>query len=314
MTQILDGKVIKTEISKNAAGGTELVIDRMIKYIPEESFKGWQIIHSRIPDSLSPDHKKMLVFHDLPNDPMYSKLADKEFQNQFDKFVFVSNWQQQYFHLMHGIPYSKSTVIRNMIDPFPIRKDFPTKKINIIYHTTPHRGLEILIPVFIKLQEVFKNKINLDVYSSFEIYGWRERDEKYKDLFEVAKRTPGINYYGFQSNEVIREKLKDSHIFAYPCIWPETSCLAAIEAMAAGCFVVHPNYGALSETCAYMGLSYPWSEDRNDHAQKFYNHMRYLINTLFDIKSVENVAQQHIINSAYNCNDISKIWINTLAE
>ena len=32
------------------------------------------------------------------------------------------------------------------------------------------------------------NNIELDVYSSFKIYGWEERDEQYKEVFDFCKQ------------------------------------------------------------------------------------------------------------------------------
>ena len=72
-----------------------------------------------------------------------------------------------------GVPYDNCHVMRNAIDPVPtnlIKKPDTKEQIRLIYHTTPHRGLELLVPVF----EFYKEYDNsyLDVFSSFEIYGW----------------------------------------------------------------------------------------------------------------------------------------------
>ena len=72
-------------------------------------------------------------------------------------------------------------------------------------------------------------------------------------IFEECKNTKNINYFGFLENKKIIELLKKMHIFAHPSIWPETSCVAAIESMAAGCEVVTTNLGALPETCSSFG-------------------------------------------------------------
>ena len=49
------------------------------------------------------------------------------------------------------------------------------------------------------------------------------------------------------------ELLKEMHIYAFPSIWVETSCISAIEAMGAGCEIVTTNLGALYETCTPFG-------------------------------------------------------------
>jgi glycosyltransferase involved in cell wall biosynthesis len=245
--------------------------ERLAASMPTELLSKFQIIPSRVRD-LEPDKKAILWLHDLPGDPESQHLKDPELRKRFSKIVAVSDWQMQMYNMILGVPYKESVVIKNAIHPIEIKEKSYDGTVRIIYHTTPHRGLEILVPVFEKLCERYDN-IELDVFSSFSIYGWEQRDEPYRELFERCKTHPKINYHGAVSNERIREELKRSHIFAYPSIWPETSCLAAIEAMSAKNIVVCPNYAALPETCAGFANMYQWSEDSNEHANRFYQVM-----------------------------------------
>ena len=63
-----------------------------------------------------------------------------------------------------------------------------------------------------------------------------------------------VNFKGYAPHEEVLQALQDSHVFAYPSIWEETSCNSAIEAMAAGCAALVTNFGALFETCSDYGF------------------------------------------------------------
>ena len=266
------------ELNKNARGGTELMQERLHKSIPEELLNKFQIIPSRVRD-LDPDKKKILWLHDLPHDPESEHLKDPELRKRFSKIVAVSDWQMQMYNIISGVPYAESFVIKNAIDPIPVEKKEYNGTVNLIYHTTPHRGLEILIPVFEELSRIHDN-IHLDVYSSFSIYGWEERDKQYKQLFDRCRAHPKITYHGAVPNEEIRQALVKSHIFAYPSIWPETSCLAAIEAMSAMNLVVCPNFAALAETCSNFAMMYQFNENKNLHAVQFAHTLDIAIKTV----------------------------------
>ena len=266
------------ELNKNARGGTELMQERLHKSIPEQLLNKFQIIPSRVRE-LDPDKKKILWLHDLPHDPESEHLKDPELRKRFSKIVAVSDWQMQMYNIISGVPYAESFVIKNAIDPIPVEKKEYNGTVNLIYHTTPHRGLEILIPVFEELSRIHDN-IHLDVYSSFSIYGWEERDKQYKQLFDRCRAHPKITYHGAVPNEEIRQALVKSHIFAYPSIWPETSCLAAIEAMSAMNLVVCPNFAALAETCSNFAMMYQFNENKNLHAVQFAHTLDIAIKTV----------------------------------
>jgi glycosyltransferase involved in cell wall biosynthesis len=273
-----DSDLEKNELNTNARGGTELMQERLHGTLSKDLLDKFQIIPSRVRD-LDPDRIPVLWLHDLPDDPESKHLQDSILRKRFKHIVAVSDWQMQMYNLISGVPYSQCSVIKNAIYPIQMGEKQYDGTVRLIYHTTPHRGLAILVPVFERLAEEFDN-IQLDVYSSFSIYGWAERDKPFEELFDRCKAHPKINYFGAVSNEEIRDVLKESHIFAYPSIWPETSCIAAIEAMSAKNIVVCPNYAALPETMGGFGDMYQWSEDPNAHAARFYNVLRGAIMTI----------------------------------
>lgn len=265
------------ELNKESNGGTELVTRSLFDRLDREELEGIQIISSRVRE-LNPDKLRILHLHDLPADGESAHLKDENNRLNFHKLVFVSEWQYQQYRDYLGVPYdTRSTVILNGIDPIEMIQK-PKDKIRLIYTSTPHRGLEILVPVFVELAKTNPD-IELDVFSSFGIYGstWEQRDKPYEKLFDICREHPQINYHGWQPQEVVRAAYQKAHIFAYPSIWQETSCRCLIEAMSAGCICVHPNYAALAETSGGLTVMYDGTDSINDHANIFAHTLLYAI-------------------------------------
>jgi UDP-glucose:(glucosyl)LPS alpha-1,2-glucosyltransferase len=284
--------------STKAMGGTELVKYGLIERMPADLLSNFQIFVSRVEEALDETKIRILWLHDLPGDPASEHLKNGGWK-KFHRLVFVSNWQMQAFIQHYNIPWSVCIVMQNAIVPID-EHDKPTDKIRLAYWATPHRGLNILIPVFQKLCEKYDN-IELDVYSSFKLYGWEERDKQYQSLFDTCNADPRINYYGTVANETLKENLKNTHIFAYPSTWPETSCICLMEAMSAGLLCVHPNLAALYETGVNWTNMYQWNEDPNMHASHFYAALDASIEGLFN-EGVQSklLSQKSYANVFYN--------------
>jgi glycosyltransferase involved in cell wall biosynthesis len=301
------------EISEKSNGGTELMLRGLQSRLDPELIKDIQIIPSRV-RQLDEDKIRILWLHDLPGDPESEHLKDGG-HNRFHLLVFVSNWQMQQYIQYYGIPWSKCVVIENVIESISsatINK--PADKIKLIYHTTPHRGLEILVPVFEKLCEQHSD-IELDVFSSFKIYGWEQRDEPYQQLFQRCKDHPQINYHGTVPNIEVRKAVAQAHIFAYPSIWLETSCLSLMEAMSAECVCIHPNFGALHETAGGTTVMYQWNETPNEHAGILYAHLESVIKALREKnEALANVVkiQKSYADLRYSWNRVMNVWHDIL--
>tara|TARA_B110000977_G_scaffold30070_1_gene39353 strand:- start:1660 stop:2613 length:954 start_codon:yes stop_codon:yes gene_type:complete len=267
MSMIYKGAVVETELSTNSMGGTEMMRKRLIDNVQKELLEPYAIHFSR-PRDIPTDVKNIMYCHDLAHDPENQILLDGGY-DKFDHFVFVSAWQRDSYITLFDIPYSMCSVIPNAIEKRYDAEEKNTETIRFIYHTTPHRGLELLVPIFDALSKEYPN-IHLDVYSSFAIYGWSQRDEPYKDLFTQINNHPKMTYHGSVSNDEVLKALDNAHIFLYPSIWQETSCIALIEAIKSGLVCIHPNYGALPETAANATIMYDYDENPTKHANLAY--------------------------------------------
>lgn len=260
----------ENEISKNSQGGTERMKKGLAERLPAGLIDDFQVICSRV-RQLEEDKIRVYWLHDLPEDPETNHLKEQASRDRFHKVVFCGNWQAQRYRDMLGFPHDDySLVLETAITPIEAAEIVkPTDKIRLIYTSTPQRGLEILVPVFEKLCEKFDN-IELDVFSSFKIYGWEEKDKLYEPLYEKCRNHPKIRYHGFAPHNEVMDALKQAHILAYPSIWLECNSQSVIEAMSAKALCVHPNYGGLVDTSGGLNFLYNWVPDVNDHARKFY--------------------------------------------
>jgi glycosyltransferase involved in cell wall biosynthesis len=301
----------ENEISKNANGGTEITKRLIAKFVPEKLANEFQIIPSRVREI---NEEKIRIYwqHDLAEDPEVKHLSDQNSFNRFHKLVFSSNWQLQEFNTRLGIPLTDSiSVIETPIEPMEFK---PKSKdvVNLIYFSTPQRGLELLIPSFKALSEKYDN-IHLHVFSSFKIYGWDDADKSFEPLYQQVRDHPKMTYHGYAEQSVLRQHLQEAHILAYPNIWTETSCRVLMESMSAGLMCVHPNYGALPDTSGGLTSMYQFDQDPNKHANMFTNYLEHAINVVN-----EDNAQNYLrfvkayAVTRFNISKISSQWENML--
>ena len=249
----------------NPRGGTELQVELLEKFVNKKLLDQVQITTS-VPEKIPLHPTKPNILwqqnsYDQANLAPWFK--DKDNHKKYDWYVFNSHWCYEKFRMMFDIPTHKSLVIKNAIDKIEPRKlDHNVgDPIKLIYTSTPWRGLNVLLAA---MQLVTNKSVHLDVYSSTQVYGdqfKKANDDKFKELYNQAKALKNVSYIGYKPNEFIKDNLKNYHMFAYPNIWEETSCIAAIEAMAAGLYTIVTDYGALFETCSDFAVYIPYEKD-----------------------------------------------------
>ena len=273
-------------------GGSEIQLEYLQKHVSKE-------LLDKVSLTISVPEKKPLVI-DKPNVLWIQNSYDQPnvapwFMNKlnhgkYDWYVFNSHWVYEKYRYHFKIPTENCLIIKNGFDDDLILKAQykPSDKIKLVYTSTPWRGLDVLLGA---MEKVKSDKIELDVYSSTQIYGDQFKDlvdKEYVALYEKAKSLKNVNYKGYTHHKDLVKVLHNYDIFVYPNHWEETSCIAAIEALACGQVGLVTNNGALYETCAEFPIYVPYLTDKKMLVDQF----AFAIDTLPEI--INNVSDEQI--------------------
>jgi len=195
-----------------------------------------------------PAEKTVLWVHDMPCESMQQ--LPKAIDN-IDHVFFVSKYQADEYQKTYGncVPQDKIYITRNGVDMKRFEKDIKKVPGKCVYTTTPFRGLDLLAGMWPQIKEQVPNA-TLDIYSGMSIYNMQEYPETDK-LFryiDKIKNKYGITVHQPVKQDELADVLLEAPVMLYPSTFKETSCITAMEAIAANTAIITSSHSALRET------------------------------------------------------------------
>ena len=233
---------------------------------------------------------KCLWTGDSYDQPATYGIGDHRVIKGLDQLLLVSEWHKQTLCNSSGFPAEKALAMGNGIelDRFKLKVDKKPKR--LIYSSTPFRGLSLLPDIFPRILEKHPDA-ELQVFSGEGLYPLAP--SAVKEFHSVKEKLSKIK--NCTVNEPITQtklaiEMKKSAILAYPNTFAETSCITAIEAMAAGCIPVTSALGALPETIADAGIAIDGDPRSKDYQEKFISHVCKLFDEPKEFTRLSNLG------------------------
>ncbi|MBW1699731.1 MAG: tetratricopeptide repeat protein [Deltaproteobacteria bacterium] len=207
---------------------------------------------------------------DAHDQPFVQSLDRWEITKNIDRIFTVSRWQTNMLSSRFNIPIESFFITRNGV----YWKHFQTipeskNQRKLVYTSTPFRGLDVLLDIFPQIRKRVPDA-ELDIFSSMQVYQIDKSEDEamYGDLYRKADQ-PGVVLKGSVTQSELARALLSSGIMAYPNHFAETSCIAALEALAAAVPVVTTSLGALPETVCNGGVLIDGDPRTDEYQSRF---------------------------------------------
>lgn len=216
--------------------------------------RNWTPLTMNIPAKI-----RMLWTGDSYDQFQNAGIGDARLVSLIDRLLCVSEWQKATLCTSSGFPREKTMILRNGFHaPYFHEGAIERHPKRLIYTSTPYRGLSHLPRLFRKIVALHPDA-ELRVCSGFDVYAGKENyPEVIIKEFEAVKADlesiPSCTFLGNIKQRELANELRSATILAYPNTFEETSCIAVLEAKAAGCIPVTSKRAALPETVGSGGI------------------------------------------------------------
>lgn len=258
---------------------------------------------------IGPKQPVILWTQHAHDQPAMQSLRDPAIVAAWDHIVCISDWQKSTFVSQLGVPADKMSVLRNAISPVFANMfrdaaqlaDAKSGSPRLAYTSTPFRGLNLLIAAFPAIHRLHPH-CQLEVFSSMQVYGQPREQDPYQTLYDQCRATPGIIYRGSLSQSELAQELRGITMLAYPNTFAETSCIAVMEALAAGLMVITSDLGALPETCGGWARLVPPVSPQRSQEQFAIDFARYVDHALRELESNRSQVAQRCFEQSQTIN------------
>lgn len=204
---------------------------------------------------------KLLWVHDIHCGPPSPQM--ERWLYRFDRILCLSEWHKGYFLSVYPSVHPDTVIVtRNGIDPSRF-SDLPEKQNRLVFSSSPNRGIIELLGFMPKIAERVPD-VHLDIYYGFDTWETmaKQRNDanelaviaQYKAAIDEGVKSGRVTFHGRKSQRELAAAFLRAKVWGYPTGFPETSCISAMEAQAAGCWPVYYPVAALTETVKH-GIS-----------------------------------------------------------
>lgn len=266
------------------------------------------------------DRPLALWCHHATDQPAVRILADPTESSLYAGFAMVSRWQAEEYRQAFGLATSKMRVLRNAVSPAFFQGSQSDRKWLsgggppvLAYTSMPYRGLDLLLLAFSQIRAALEGA-RLKVFSGMDFYG-RDSVDGFASLFALARVLPGVELVGALPHPQLAEAMAEVDIWSYPCTFAETSCISAMEAMAAGTMLVTTSRGALPETTGGFAYAAELGHDQLFPGLKATNFANGLLRVAQGVlaepvTAAERIALQvEFARRRYNWTDRAHEWV-----
>jgi glycosyltransferase involved in cell wall biosynthesis len=200
-------------------------------------------------------------------------LGEKRVHPSIDRFLAVSDWHARTLCEESGFPFEKSYVIRNGVNLEHFEGAELRNRKRLFYSSNPRRGLQFIPELYAELAKRHAD-LELHIYSALDTYDQHRPMNgpevvHSSEMIARLNQLPGCVIHGSQLQKNLAREFMKSGLLFYPNIYLETSCITAMEAIAAGCPVVTSEAGALPETIQNCGFTIPGVPGTSEYSTAF---------------------------------------------